>query len=126
MRTGSPPPATSAERPWPRPAARRSPSPSTLVGVGEAAPAAETIPLPAATAPTERQRARGRGRRRLRRVVIPLIALLVAAALTFGALIVVPRLTIRTTPHPSRTASRSLRSSVSRWMPPSGGSTTWD
>jgi hypothetical protein len=66
--------------------------PEHLVGVGEAAPAAETIPLPAATAPTER-RPRRRWRRRVRRIVIPLLALLVAAALTFGALIGVPKLT---------------------------------
>jgi Protein kinase domain/PASTA domain len=73
--------------------------PEHLVGVGEAAPAAETIPLPTATAPTERQ-PRGRGRRRLRRIVIPLIALLVAAALTFGALIAVPKLTDSDNPAP--------------------------
>ena len=73
--------------------------PEHLVGVGEAAPAAETIPLPAATAPTERQ-PRGRGRRRLRRILIPLIALLVAAALTFGALIAVPKLTDSDNPAP--------------------------
>jgi serine/threonine protein kinase len=67
--------------------------PEHPVGVGEAAPAADTVPLPAATAPTERQPRRRRGQPRLRRVVIPLAALLIVAALTFAALIVVPKLT---------------------------------
>jgi predicted Ser/Thr protein kinase len=68
--------------------------PEHAVGTGEAA-LAETVPL-AVTAPTERQPRRGRkGRRRsgrLRRLIIPLLTLLVAAALTFTALVVVPRL----------------------------------
>jgi serine/threonine protein kinase len=67
--------------------------PEHPVGVGEAAPAAETVPL-RVTAPTERlPRRRRKPRGRLRRIVIPLIALLIAAALTFAALIVVPKLT---------------------------------
>jgi serine/threonine protein kinase len=67
--------------------------PEHLVGVGEAAPAAETVPL-RVTAPTERlPRRRRKPRRRLRRIVIPLTALLIAAALTFAGLIVVPKLT---------------------------------
>jgi serine/threonine protein kinase len=66
--------------------------PEHAVGTGEAA-LAETVPL-AVTAPTERQprRRRRKGRRRLSRFLIPLLTLLVAAALTFAALIVVPRL----------------------------------
>jgi serine/threonine protein kinase len=68
--------------------------PEHAVGTGEAA-LAETVPL-AVTAPTERQpRRRTKGRRRkgrLRRWLIPLLTLLVAAALTFTALVVVPRL----------------------------------
>jgi serine/threonine protein kinase len=72
--------------------------PEHPVGIGEAAPAAETIPLTAATAPTERQPRRRR--RRLGRIFIPLIALLVAAAVTFAALIVVPNLTDSDSPSP--------------------------
>jgi serine/threonine protein kinase len=68
--------------------------PEHAVGTGEAA-LAETVPL-AVTAPTERQpKRRGKGRRRkgrLRRFLIPALTLLIAAALTFTALIVVPRL----------------------------------
>jgi serine/threonine protein kinase len=64
--------------------------PEHAVGTGEAA-LAETIPL-AVTAPTERQPRRRRRGRRLARVLIPLITLLIAAALTFTALVVVPRL----------------------------------
>jgi hypothetical protein len=68
--------------------------PEHAVGTGEAA-LAETVPL-AVTAPTERQprRAKKGSRRkgRLRRWLIPLLTLLVAAALTFTALVVVPRL----------------------------------
>jgi serine/threonine protein kinase len=64
--------------------------PEHAVGTGEAA-LAETVPL-AVTAPTQR-RPRRKGRRRqgrLRRLLVPLLTLLVAAALTFTALVVVP------------------------------------
>jgi hypothetical protein len=64
--------------------------PEHAVGTGEAA-LAETVPL-ALTAPTERQPRRRRRKGRLRRFLIPLLTLLIAAALTFAALIVVPRL----------------------------------
>jgi hypothetical protein len=68
--------------------------PEHAVGTGEAA-LAETVPL-AVTAPTERQpRRRRKGRRRrgrLRRWLVPLLTLLIAAGLTFTALVVVPRL----------------------------------
>ena len=65
--------------------------PEHAVGTGEAA-LAETVPL-ALTAPTERQpRRRHRRRRRLSRLLIPLLTLLIAAGLTFAALVVVPRL----------------------------------
>jgi serine/threonine protein kinase len=64
--------------------------PEHPVGIGEAAPLPETVPL-AVTAPTDRLPSRRRPRR-LRRLLIPLIALLVAASLTFAALIAVPRL----------------------------------
>jgi hypothetical protein len=64
--------------------------PEHAVGTGEAA-LAETVPL-ALTAPTERQPRRRRRKGRLRRFLIPLLRLLIAAALTFAALIVVPRL----------------------------------
>jgi serine/threonine protein kinase len=66
--------------------------PEHLVGVGEAAPAAETVPL-RVTAPTKRLPRHRRKPRRLRRILIPLLALLIAAALTFAGLIVVPKLT---------------------------------
>ena len=65
--------------------------PEHAVGTGEAA-LAETVPL-AVTAPTERQpRRRRRGRRRLSRLIIPLLTLLIAAGLTFAALVAVPKL----------------------------------
>ncbi len=65
--------------------------PEHAVGTGEAA-LAETVPL-AVTAPTARQpRRRRRGRRSLSRFLIPLLTLLVVAALTFTALVVVPKL----------------------------------
>ncbi|HEY7267244.1 MAG TPA: serine/threonine protein kinase [Solirubrobacterales bacterium] len=67
--------------------------PEHAVGTGEAA-LAETVPL-SVTAPTERrprrQRKGRRARGRLRRWLIPLLTLLLAAALTFAALVVVPR-----------------------------------
>jgi hypothetical protein len=66
--------------------------PEHLVGVGEAAPAAETVPL-RVTAPTKRLPRHRRKPRRLRRILIPLLALLIAAGLTFAGLIVVPKLT---------------------------------
>jgi serine/threonine protein kinase len=67
--------------------------PEHPVGVGDAAPLPETVPL-AVTAPTERlPRRRRKGRRRLRRFGIAFIALLIAAGLTVGALIAVPKLT---------------------------------
>ena len=76
--------------------------PEHAVGTGEAA-LAETVPL-AVTAPTERQPKRGRkgrGRKgRLRRFLIPLLTLLVAAALTFTALVVVPRVNDSSDPAP--------------------------
>jgi serine/threonine protein kinase len=62
------------------------------VGIGEAAPLPETVPQ-AVTAPTDRlPRRRRKPRRRLRRILIPLIALLVAAALSFAALVAITRL----------------------------------
>jgi serine/threonine protein kinase len=68
--------------------------PEHAVGTGEAA-LAETVPL-SVTAPTERQPKRrrkgGRRKGRLRRLLIPLLTLLIAAGLTFAALVVVPRL----------------------------------
>src|SRR5262245_10996907 len=64
--------------------------PEHPVGTGEAA-LAETVPL-AVTAPTERQPRRRRKRRRLRRFGLALLALLIAAGLTVGGLIAVPRL----------------------------------
>jgi serine/threonine protein kinase len=67
--------------------------PEHAVGTGDAA-LAETVPLPV-TAPTKRQPKHGRSgrrKRRLRRFLIPLLTLLVAAALTFTAVFVVPRL----------------------------------
>jgi len=71
--------------------------PEHAVGTGEAA-LAETVPL-AVTTPTERQpRRRRRKRRRLSRFLIPLLTLLVAAALTFTALYVVPRLNDSSSP----------------------------
>jgi serine/threonine protein kinase len=72
--------------------------PEHPVGVGEAAPAAETIPLEV-TRPTERL-PRRRRKPRLRRILIPLLALLVAAAITFAALIAVPKLTDSDNPAP--------------------------
>jgi serine/threonine protein kinase len=79
--------------------------PEHPVGTGEAA-LAETVPL-AVTAPTERQprrRRKDRGRRgRLRRFLIPLLTLLVAAGLTFAALVVVPRLNDSSSPPAKRT-----------------------
>jgi serine/threonine protein kinase len=67
--------------------------PEHPVGIGEAAPLPETVPL-AVTAPTDRLPQRHRKpRRRLRRILVPLIALLIAAALTFAALTAVPELT---------------------------------
>ena len=76
--------------------------PEHAVGTGEAA-LAETVPL-AVTAPTERQpgrRRKGRRRRgRLRRFLIPLLTLLVAAALAFTALVVVPRVNDSSDPAP--------------------------
>jgi hypothetical protein len=86
--------------------------PEHAVGTGEAA-LAETVPL-AVTAPTERQprrRRKGRhGKRRLRRFLIPLLTLLVAAALTFTALVVVPRVNDSSTapPKPSGITVPSL------------------
>ena len=75
--------------------------PEHPVGTGEAAPAAETVPLEA-TRPTERlPRGRRRNRRRLGRILIPLLALLIAAALTFAALIVIPKLTDSDNPVPN-------------------------
>jgi serine/threonine protein kinase len=65
--------------------------PEHLVGVGEAAPLPETAPL-AVTAPTERLPRRRRKRRRGRRIALLLLAFLVAAGLTVGALFAVPRL----------------------------------
>jgi serine/threonine protein kinase len=76
--------------------------PEHPVGTGEAAPAAETVPL-AATAPTDRLPRRRRKRRRLRSIVIPLLALIIAAALTFAALITVPELTDSGDPAPRPT-----------------------
>jgi serine/threonine protein kinase len=73
--------------------------PEHPVGVGEAAPAAETIPLEV-TRPTERLPRRRRKPRRLRRILIPLLALLVAATITFAALIAVPKLTDSDNPPP--------------------------
>ena len=64
--------------------------PEHAVATGEAA-LAETVPL-AVTAPTERQPRRRRKGRRLSRFLIPVLTLLIAAALTFTALIVVPKL----------------------------------
>ncbi|HSD22875.1 MAG TPA: serine/threonine-protein kinase [Solirubrobacterales bacterium] len=72
--------------------------PEHAVGTGEAA-LAETVPL-AVTAPTERQPGRLRKGRRRSRILIPLIALLIAAALAFAALIVVPRLNDSSSPPP--------------------------
>jgi serine/threonine protein kinase len=66
--------------------------PEHPVGVGEAAPAAETVPLEV-TRPTEPLPRRRRKSRSLRRILVPLLALLVAAAITFAALIAVPKLT---------------------------------
>jgi serine/threonine protein kinase len=73
--------------------------PEHAVGVGEAAPAAETVPLEV-TRPTERL-PRRRKPRRLRRILIPLLALMVAAAITFAALIAVPKLTDSDNPAPT-------------------------
>ena len=74
--------------------------PEHQVGVGDAAPAAETIPL-AVTAPTDRlPRRRRKGRRGLRRVLLPLIALLIAAGLTFAGLVFIPKLTDTDSPPP--------------------------
>jgi serine/threonine protein kinase len=86
--------------------------PEHAVGTGEAA-LAETVPL-AVTAPTERQpkrrRSGRRGRGRLRRWLIPLLTLFVAAALTFTAVVVVPRLndSKSSPPRPSGIAVPSL------------------
>jgi serine/threonine protein kinase len=66
--------------------------PEHPVGVGEAAPAAETVPLEV-TRPTEPLPRRRRKSRSLRRILVPLLALLVVAAITFAALIAVPKLT---------------------------------
>jgi serine/threonine protein kinase len=67
------------------------------VGTGEAA-LAETVPL-AVTAPTERQpRRRRKGHRRMSRFLIPLLTVLIAAALTFTALIVVPKVNDSSSP----------------------------
>jgi serine/threonine protein kinase len=66
--------------------------PEHPVGVGEAAPLPETVPL-AVTAPTDRLPRRRRKRGRVRRIALPLLACLVTAGLTFGALFAVPRLT---------------------------------
>jgi hypothetical protein len=69
------------------------------------------MPLRGATAPTDRlPRRRSRLRRRLGRIVIPLIVLLVAAGLTVGGLVFVPRLTDTEspTPKPNRVAVPSL------------------
>jgi serine/threonine protein kinase len=76
--------------------------PEHPVGTGEAAPAAETVPL-AATAPTDRLPRRRRKRRRLRSIVIPLLALIIAAALTFAALVALPELTDPDDPAPRPT-----------------------
>jgi hypothetical protein len=69
------------------------------------------VPL-AVTAPTERQPKRQRrGRRRtgrLRRFLIPLLTLLVAAALTVTAVFVVPRLNDSDNPRPNGIAVPSL------------------
>lgn len=66
--------------------------PEHPVGVGDAAPLPETIPL-AVTAPTDRMPRRRRWRRRRRRrFALILLAFLIAAGLTFGALFAVPRL----------------------------------
>jgi serine/threonine protein kinase len=76
--------------------------PEHAVGTGEAA-LAETVPL-AVTAPTARQPRRRRGgRRRLSRFLIPLLTLLVVAALALTALVVVPKLndSSSTTPQPT-------------------------
>ncbi len=73
--------------------------PEHIVGTGEAAPAAETIPLDV-TRPTERLPRRRRKPRRLRRILIPLLALLIAAAISFAALIAVPKLTNSDSPAP--------------------------
>jgi serine/threonine protein kinase len=75
--------------------------PEHAVGTGEAA-LAETIPLKV-TAPTARQPRRRRKRRRLSRIVIPLLTLLIAAGLTFAALVVVPRLNDTNSPSPRPT-----------------------
>src|SRR5262245_44633600 len=71
--------------------------PEHAVGTGEAA-LAETVPL-AVTAPTERQpRRRRTGRGRKSRFLIPLLTTLIAAGLTFTALLVVPKLNDSSSP----------------------------
>jgi hypothetical protein len=81
------------------------------VGVGDAAPLAETVPL-ALTAPTDRMpRRRRRQRRRGRRLALILLAFLIAAGLTFGALFALPRLTDSGTP-PAKTNGVTIPSLV--------------
>jgi serine/threonine protein kinase len=87
--------------------------PEHAVGTGEAA-LAETVPL-AVTAPTERRPRRERKRRRrgrLRRFLIPLLTLLVAAALTFTALVVVPRVNDSKSSAPPRPSGIAVPSLV--------------
>jgi serine/threonine protein kinase len=73
--------------------------PEHPVGVGEAAPLPETVPL-VVTAPTDRLPRRRRKRRRGRRIARFLLASLIAAGLTFGALVAVPKLTDSDNPPP--------------------------
>jgi serine/threonine protein kinase len=84
--------------------------PEHAVGTGEAA-LAETVPL-AVTGPTQRQpRRRRKRRRRVSRILIPLLTLLIAAALTFTALVVVPKLNDSSSP-PSRSTGITVPSLV--------------
>jgi serine/threonine protein kinase len=73
--------------------------PEHPVGIGDAAPLPETVPL-AVTAPTDRLPRRRRKERRWRRLAIGLLALLIAAGLTVGALIGVPKLQDSNNPPP--------------------------
>jgi serine/threonine protein kinase len=83
--------------------------PEHPVGVGEAA-LPETVPL-AVTAPTDRLPRRRRKRRRGRRIALLLLAFLIAAGLTLGALFAVPRLTDSDNP-PSRPSGVTVPSLV--------------
>jgi serine/threonine protein kinase len=88
--------------------------PEHAVGTGEAA-LAETVPL-AVTAPTQRlPRRRRKRRRRLSRILVPLLTLLIAAALTFTALVVVPRLNDSSSP-PSRPTGITVPSLVGQHL----------